>query len=130
MTTSVCEREEFSTDTSTPSSSPPPTHEQRIQRLLALTQPVVSDITFLKEGSTTAGEALSEQYRVALHNAEMEMEKQVSSRPQIKTKQCCAQNTISNLSLLFPLLLFSPVPEFSPPKPSPPASKPATNPSK
>ena len=77
ITTSVCEGEEFSTDTSTPS-SPRPTHEQRIQRLLALTQPVVSDITFLKEGSTAAGEALSEQYRVALHNAEMEMEKQVS----------------------------------------------------
>ncbi|GMI10861.1 hypothetical protein TrVE_jg625 [Triparma verrucosa] len=52
---------------------------KRIQRLLALTQPVVSDITFLKEGSTAAGEALSEQYRVALHNAEMEMEKQSGS---------------------------------------------------
>ncbi|GMH80964.1 hypothetical protein TL16_g08770 [Triparma laevis f. inornata] len=49
---------------------------KRIQRLLALTQPVVSDITFLKEGSSAAGDALSQQYRVALHNAEVEMEKQ------------------------------------------------------
>jgi len=46
---------------------------KRIQRLLALTQPVTNDITFVQEGSEGAGEALSGQYQRALNNAEEEL---------------------------------------------------------
>jgi coiled-coil domain-containing protein 77 len=52
---------------------------KRIQRLLALTQPVVGDITFIQEGSEDAGSALAEQYQVALNNAENEMSKKHSN---------------------------------------------------
>ena len=48
---------------------------KRIQRLLALTQPVVGDITFLRDGSSDSGGALAEQYQIALENAENEMAK-------------------------------------------------------
>ncbi|GMI06095.1 hypothetical protein TrRE_jg8064 [Triparma retinervis] len=52
---------------------------KRIQRLLALTQPVVGDITFIQEGSEDAGGALAEQYQVALNNAENAMSKKHSN---------------------------------------------------
>jgi coiled-coil domain-containing protein 77 len=47
---------------------------KRIQRLLALTQPVTSDITFVTEGSEDAAEGLARQYAQALEEAESSVE--------------------------------------------------------
>jgi len=48
---------------------------KRIQRLLALTQPVSSDITFISEGSENAGAALASQYQEAINSAEDDVAK-------------------------------------------------------
>jgi len=48
---------------------------KRIQRLLALTQPVTSDITFISPGSEEAGPALAAQYQEAISNAEDDVAK-------------------------------------------------------
>jgi len=52
---------------------------KRIQRLLALTQPVTSDITFVSEGSEEAGGALAAQYQEAINTAEDDMAKYVGA---------------------------------------------------